>query len=207
MTHDRFARIGLQGRRPQGLLAPLMWLGGMIATVVAMTVGAVLAVFTAAAVAVSSPCSPACWSSSPVSPCGASPDGRRSSARARRRRDRGPQGRRHLGHLWLGAAGSLTARMSLIVTDAPSPNFDARRGPPDMLVLHYTGMQTAEAAIARLRDPEAKVSGPLCRRRGRLDPAAGARGTPRLACGPGRLAGRDRHQRRLHRHRDRQSGP
>ena len=42
--------------------------------------------------------------------------------------------------------------------DAPSPNFDARRAPPDMLVLHYTGMQTGEAALARLRDPEAKVS-------------------------------------------------
>ena len=46
----------------------------------------------------------------------------------------------------------------LIVRDVPSPNFDARRGPPDMLVLHYTGMQTAEAAIARLSDPETKVS-------------------------------------------------
>ncbi|MBJ7447413.1 MAG: N-acetylmuramoyl-L-alanine amidase [Brevundimonas sp.] len=46
----------------------------------------------------------------------------------------------------------------LIVRDVPSPNFDARRGPPDMLVLHYTGMQTADAAIARLCDPEAKVS-------------------------------------------------
>lgn len=42
--------------------------------------------------------------------------------------------------------------------DAPSPNFDARRGPPDMIILHYTGMQTGEAAIARLRDPEARVS-------------------------------------------------
>lgn len=42
--------------------------------------------------------------------------------------------------------------------DAPSPNFDARRAPPDMLVLHYTGMQTGEAALARLRDAEAKVS-------------------------------------------------
>ena len=42
--------------------------------------------------------------------------------------------------------------------DAPSPNFDARRGPPDMVVLHYTGMQTGEAALARLRDAEAKVS-------------------------------------------------
>ena len=42
--------------------------------------------------------------------------------------------------------------------EAPSPNFDARHGPPDMLVLHYTGMQSGEAALARLRDPEAKVS-------------------------------------------------
>lgn len=41
---------------------------------------------------------------------------------------------------------------------APSPNFDTRRGPPDILVLHYTGMQTGEAALARLRDTEAKVS-------------------------------------------------
>jgi len=46
----------------------------------------------------------------------------------------------------------------LVVREAPSPNFDSRRAPPDMLVLHYTGMQTAEAAVARLRDPEAKVS-------------------------------------------------
>jgi N-acetylmuramoyl-L-alanine amidase len=42
--------------------------------------------------------------------------------------------------------------------EAPSPNFDQRRGPPDMIVLHYTGMQTGEAALARLCDPEAKVS-------------------------------------------------
>ena len=46
----------------------------------------------------------------------------------------------------------------LVVKDAPSPNFDQRRGPPDMLVLHYTGMPTAEEAVARLRDPEARVS-------------------------------------------------
>ena len=46
----------------------------------------------------------------------------------------------------------------LLIEEAPSPNFDARRGPPDMLVLHYTGMQTGQAAIDRLRDPEAKVS-------------------------------------------------
>jgi N-acetylmuramoyl-L-alanine amidase len=46
--------------------------------------------------------------------------------------------------------------MSLIA--APSPNFDQRPGPPDMIVLHYTGMETGEAALERLRDPEAKVS-------------------------------------------------
>ncbi|PTS72478.1 N-acetylmuramoyl-L-alanine amidase [Sphingomonas sp. HMWF008] len=42
--------------------------------------------------------------------------------------------------------------------DAPSPNFDERRLPVSIVVLHYTGMQTAQAAIDRLRDPEAKVS-------------------------------------------------
>jgi N-acetylmuramoyl-L-alanine amidase len=42
--------------------------------------------------------------------------------------------------------------------DAPSPNFDARTAPPDMVVLHYTGMPTGEEALARLRDPTAKVS-------------------------------------------------
>lgn len=42
--------------------------------------------------------------------------------------------------------------------DAPSPNFDARTTPPSVLVLHYTGMRTGEEALARLRDPEAKVS-------------------------------------------------
>ena len=44
------------------------------------------------------------------------------------------------------------------IVEAPSPNFNARRGPPDMLVLHYTGMQTAAEAIARLQDPSAEVS-------------------------------------------------
>jgi len=41
------------------------------------------------------------------------------------------------------------------VIDAPSPNFDERQSPPDMVVLHYTGMETGEAALARLRDPSA----------------------------------------------------
>ena len=42
--------------------------------------------------------------------------------------------------------------------DAPSPNFDARTRLPDLIVLHYTGMPTGAAALARLRDPAAKVS-------------------------------------------------
>ena len=42
--------------------------------------------------------------------------------------------------------------------DAPSSNFGPRTSPPDMIVLHYTGMPTAEAALARLRDPASEVS-------------------------------------------------
>ncbi|MDP1619326.1 N-acetylmuramoyl-L-alanine amidase [Phenylobacterium sp.] len=44
------------------------------------------------------------------------------------------------------------------IIPAPSPNFNERPGPPDIVVMHYTGMESGEAAIARLRDPEAKVS-------------------------------------------------
>lgn len=44
------------------------------------------------------------------------------------------------------------------IIDCPSPNFDERALPISMLVLHYTGMEDAESAIERLRDPEAKVS-------------------------------------------------
>jgi len=40
----------------------------------------------------------------------------------------------------------------------PSPNFDARTRPIDLVVLHYTGMQNAEIALARLTDP-APVAG------------------------------------------------
>lgn len=48
----------------------------------------------------------------------------------------------------------------LTLVERPSPNNDAR--PPgqaiDMLVLHYTGMTSAEAALDRLCDPGARVS-------------------------------------------------
>lgn len=42
--------------------------------------------------------------------------------------------------------------------ERPSPNFDGRTGPVDILLLHYTGMQSAGAALDRLCDPAAKVS-------------------------------------------------
>lgn len=47
-----------------------------------------------------------------------------------------------------------------MITELSSPNFDERPagGVVDMLVLHYTGMQSAAAALARLTDPAARVS-------------------------------------------------
>ena len=50
---------------------------------------------------------------------------------------------------------------SFIVSDVvPSPNVDERAEgrPPDMILLHYTGMKTGEAALERLCTREAKVS-------------------------------------------------
>ena len=41
---------------------------------------------------------------------------------------------------------------------SPSPNFDDRKHAVDMLVLHYTGMKTGQAAFDQLRNPDAKVS-------------------------------------------------
>lgn len=50
--------------------------------------------------------------------------------------------------------------MSAAPIEAPSPNAGPRRdgAKPDLVVLHYTGMATADAALARLRDPRAEVS-------------------------------------------------
>lgn len=48
--------------------------------------------------------------------------------------------------------------MSGEIAFRPSPNFDARRLPVSMLVLHYTGMPRAADALDRLCDPAAKVS-------------------------------------------------
>ncbi|MGC1670168.1 MAG: N-acetylmuramoyl-L-alanine amidase, partial [Pseudolabrys sp.] len=50
---------------------------------------------------------------------------------------------------------------SFIVADvSPSPNFDERKNgrPPDMILLHYTGMQSGEAALQQLTKAASKVS-------------------------------------------------
>jgi len=50
---------------------------------------------------------------------------------------------------------------SFIVAEVvPSPNSDERKNnrAPDMILLHYTGMQTGDAALRRLTDPASKVS-------------------------------------------------
>jgi N-acetylmuramoyl-L-alanine amidase len=50
------------------------------------------------------------------------------------------------------------------VVDRPSPNHDARpkSQPIDILLLHYTDMVSAEAALARLTDAAARVSAHYC---------------------------------------------
>ena len=53
----------------------------------------------------------------------------------------------------------MTPDSPLVARVVPSPNHGDRRGRAiDALVLHYTGMPTGEAALARLRDPAAEVS-------------------------------------------------
>lgn len=42
--------------------------------------------------------------------------------------------------------------------EAPSPSFNERLLPISMIVLHYTGMKTAQEALDRLCDPAAEVS-------------------------------------------------
>ncbi len=51
-----------------------------------------------------------------------------------------------------------SARLSIL--DHPSPNCGPRRdgAQPDMVVLHYTAMETAQSALERLCDPAAEVS-------------------------------------------------
>jgi N-acetylmuramoyl-L-alanine amidase len=46
----------------------------------------------------------------------------------------------------------------LVHREVPSPNWNERALPVSMVVLHYTGMRSAGEALARMCDPEAKVS-------------------------------------------------
>ena len=50
------------------------------------------------------------------------------------------------------------------IIECPSPNFDARPAGQaiDMLILHYTGMKSAQDALARMCDETAKVSAHYC---------------------------------------------
>ncbi len=46
----------------------------------------------------------------------------------------------------------------LVHRHQPSPNWNERELPVTMVVLHYTGMESADAALARLCDADARVS-------------------------------------------------
>jgi N-acetylmuramoyl-L-alanine amidase len=46
----------------------------------------------------------------------------------------------------------------LVHREVPSPNWNERKLPISLVVLHYTGMETAEEALARLTDPATEVS-------------------------------------------------
>jgi N-acetylmuramoyl-L-alanine amidase len=50
----------------------------------------------------------------------------------------------------------------LIDSETPSPNWNERLLPVSMVVLHYTGMESAEAALERLCDPAFGVSAHYC---------------------------------------------
>jgi N-acetylmuramoyl-L-alanine amidase len=54
---------------------------------------------------------------------------------------------------------TFTADSYIAAAVVPSPNADERQGgPPDMILLHYTGMVDGQAALERLCAPESKVS-------------------------------------------------
>lgn len=61
---------------------------------------------------------------------------------------------------WQGWSMSFLPDTSLPISVVPSPSHDARADDmnPDMLLLHYTGMVSADEAVARLCDPASKVS-------------------------------------------------
>jgi hypothetical protein len=96
--------------------------------------------------------------------------------------------------VWLGSAtiplGS--GKLSLLSIERRlSPNFGPRKGGllPSLIVVHYTAMPDAQAALERLSDPAHRGFGPLSFGSIGWGRAACARGAAGLACGCGRLGG------------------
>ena len=89
----------------------------------------------------------------------------------------------------------------------PSPNHDARTTPIDILLLHYTGMRTAEAALRAPHRCRRESVVALSGLRGRPHRSARRGNAARLARGRRVVEGRDRYQLAFDRDRDRQSGP
>ena len=91
----------------------------------------------------------------------------------------------------------------------PSPNHGERRGfaRPNSVVLHYTGMPTAEAAIALVAQPRGGGLEPLCRRGERARRPTRSRVAAGVACGGLLLARRARHELGVDRDRDLQRRP
>ena len=70
---------------------------------------------------------------------------------------------------WTITSGCSTGSETVRRVDLPSPNQDARPAgaPIDLLILHYTGMRSAEAALRRLLRSRGQGQRPLSDRRGR----------------------------------------
>ncbi len=99
--------------------------------------------------------------------------------------------------------------MVLKIVECRSPNHDARPAgvPTDILVLHYTGMKTADEALARLTDPAAKVSAHYTIGRDGRVFAHVPEERRAWHAGVFLVGGRGQRERPLDRHRARQSRP
>ncbi|MCO4843389.1 MAG: N-acetylmuramoyl-L-alanine amidase [Yoonia sp.] len=62
--------------------------------------------------------------------------------------------------MWLGSGTILAGSRPLTALTHPSPNFGPRKqnARPDLIVIHYTAMQSAQAACRTLCNPENEVS-------------------------------------------------
>jgi N-acetylmuramoyl-L-alanine amidase len=62
--------------------------------------------------------------------------------------------------MYMPAMSVFQPESSVVADVVPSPTYDERKDgrTPDMILLHYTGMQSAQEALDRLCSPESKVS-------------------------------------------------